>query len=74
MPCAQAMLRTLQKQNKGLEATVARHRAAAAAAEALRQEATAARAALQASHSCLHSPWFNGRDKAPRGTLFLIQG
>lgn len=43
------MLATLQKQNKGLEAAVARHRASAAACEALKAEASAARAALSVS-------------------------
>ena len=42
----QAMLATLQKQNRGLQAEVKRHRAAAAADEALRAEASQARAAL----------------------------
>lgn len=42
----QAMLATLQKQNRGLQAEVKRHRAAAAADEALKAEASQARAAL----------------------------
>lgn len=48
----QAMLSTLQKQNKGLEAAVARHRASAAVSEALRAEASAARAALKVKCCC----------------------
>lgn len=47
------MLATLQKQNKGLEAAVARHRASAAASEALKAEASAARAALAVSSAFL---------------------
>ena len=42
----QAMLATLQKQNRGLQAEVKRHRTAAAADEAIKAEASQARAAL----------------------------
>lgn len=45
----QAMLAALQQKNKGLEAAVARHRTAAAAAQALSREATEARASLAVS-------------------------
>jgi hypothetical protein len=54
--CLQAMLATLQKQNRGLQAEVKRHRAAAAADEALTAEASQARAALAVCTSSCSTP------------------
>lgn len=54
--CLQAMLATLQKQNRGLQAEVKRHRATAAADEALRAEASQVRAALAVCISSCSTP------------------
>lgn len=50
------MLATLQKQNRGLQAEVKRHRATAAADEALRAEASQVRAALAVCISSCSTP------------------